>query len=768
MPDVKAPYNFVPLNENVFFPSWAKLVSHDVPFKEGLSGKIALKITAESPIFIRKEYEQGDHYINSDGKEMPPENSNTRKLTSRNNDERVISTEFCHIKESGDRKRYYIPGSSIRNMLRSVFEIFTFSKLNTDLFTDRRYGVRDFQNLDVYTLLNNTDEIRIGYLVKKENGYTIYDKGIPVKKPHSGIYFDITHNKKTENISFKEYFSEQSVYNTKIKKEKEGKEKKEEGDEEKEKRYTLLSRAKTAKYKYELYKKEFDSTNENYVFTGQPGFNDHTKGKQNEFWIKALDEQSDRPIEVSETAYQDFKFIYNDYEGSTNISTDWEYWKKRLEQKKAIPVFFRIDPNSTDLIDFGLSFLYKMAYKNRILKAIKNIQPNFNSHEPDLTDCVFGTKSEKGIGLKGRIHVAHAFSDNAETVGKSYSVVLATPKASYYPFYVNQSVAPNTELTLEKYSTYHDDNVKIKGRKRYPLCEVNIDANLAKDNQGKVSTTLRPLRKGTIFTTELSFHNLLPCELGAVLSAITFHDTADCRHSIGSGKPFGLGRIKVEITKTIGFSESDKISLMGKFENALMEQIGNLTKQRSITELVTMASINSIEDNSHHGYMPLIDFPKIKTEKKALPHFSSFYNTTQPINSLNTKKEVLPPCFNSFLIFSKINSIHDEINNAKDKLSEVKTKISVISKEASNIKKLESIHFHDLEEGKTELMAVVADDNLKRVNIHIDGSYIEAQLITKYMNIEHINKGDSIRVVIQQLSQGKRKVVSVKYLPPIQ
>jgi len=67
MPEVKAPYNFVPLNEKVFFPDWADLVSHDIPFKNGLSGKIELEITAETPIFIRKPYEEGDeYYLNKD------------------------------------------------------------------------------------------------------------------------------------------------------------------------------------------------------------------------------------------------------------------------------------------------------------------------------------------------------------------------------------------------------------------------------------------------------------------------------------------------------------------------------------------------------------------------------------------------------------------------------------------------------------------------------------------------------------------------------
>lgn len=50
---ITAPFNFVPLNEKVFFPLWAEYVSHDIPFEDGESGEIDITITAKSPIFVR-------------------------------------------------------------------------------------------------------------------------------------------------------------------------------------------------------------------------------------------------------------------------------------------------------------------------------------------------------------------------------------------------------------------------------------------------------------------------------------------------------------------------------------------------------------------------------------------------------------------------------------------------------------------------------------------------------------------------------------------
>src|SRR5680860_845721 len=59
---VKSVYNFVPApkEDEVFKPDWAEQVSHDIPFSDGESGEIELKITAESPIFIRNGHSKED------------------------------------------------------------------------------------------------------------------------------------------------------------------------------------------------------------------------------------------------------------------------------------------------------------------------------------------------------------------------------------------------------------------------------------------------------------------------------------------------------------------------------------------------------------------------------------------------------------------------------------------------------------------------------------------------------------------------------------
>lgn len=93
---IKAPFNFVPLSSDIFYPSWAKQISQDIPFSNGVSGTIELTITARTPIFIRNGY-VGDKKDNS----------------------------FCHTSDG----TFFIPATTVKSCIRSVLEIMSFGKL---------------------------------------------------------------------------------------------------------------------------------------------------------------------------------------------------------------------------------------------------------------------------------------------------------------------------------------------------------------------------------------------------------------------------------------------------------------------------------------------------------------------------------------------------------------------------------------------------------------------------------------------------------------
>lgn len=97
---ITAPYNFIPLSDKVVMPFWAKYVSHDIPFENAQSGILKVKITAKSPIYVR--------------------NGVSRKVDQK----AAERNEFNNIDG-----RYFIPGSSLKGMIRNVMEIMSYGRM---------------------------------------------------------------------------------------------------------------------------------------------------------------------------------------------------------------------------------------------------------------------------------------------------------------------------------------------------------------------------------------------------------------------------------------------------------------------------------------------------------------------------------------------------------------------------------------------------------------------------------------------------------------
>lgn len=111
---ITAPYNFVPLNEKVFYPSWSEQVTQDLPFSDSEDGVIEVKLKNVSPLFTR------------DG---------------------ALEKHSAHIMGKDGKRHYFIPGTTIKGMLREIVEIMSFGKMQEDKdFQNRWFGYRDVAN----------------------------------------------------------------------------------------------------------------------------------------------------------------------------------------------------------------------------------------------------------------------------------------------------------------------------------------------------------------------------------------------------------------------------------------------------------------------------------------------------------------------------------------------------------------------------------------------------------------------------------------------
>lgn len=670
-PLVTSPYNFVPLNKEVFFPSWGEIVSHDVPFTDGHSGSIDIEIEAKSPIFIRgTKVNEGKSYANKDGED--------------------ISTEFMHYLDKDCKTRhYFIPGSSFRNMIRSVVETMSFGKMNFVNELDD-FSFRDMSNPLLYNLRRDANKLKMGWLIKGEKEVYIKDAG---------------------NLGSLQYSNENTVNQNRLS--------------------PSLSTLKSIEEKYNVeisynnFPKANSIQNSNsekiIVLTG------NIQGKNNEFLFTnpfLLEEDTHHP--VSKAIMSHFCLAYEN-------SESWKFWEGHFNNNKPVPVFFRFKGNQ--IVDFGLTVLYKMAFKKGILETLKINQKEVDDTRPDLAETIFGRTSDKNEKLKTRVTVAPAFSDNAkEANDEPEKLILGSPKPSFYPFYISQVTNNNWRLPNDKsFLTLNDDNAVLAGRKRYPIhFKPNPNAikpvvNSNNSNNDNVVSQFIPLATGTIFKTKIHYHNLLPVELGALLSALTFHSPkeGDYFHNIGMAKPYGFGKIKVTLTEV-----KEHAKYIGLYEKCMTEFDGNWLKSVQLKELLAMAKADEKQNITKLKYPNLGDFKDIKTNKKALPLYSRFMNVTPTINPHLT--------------------------------SEISKEYKTIEKPVLQLENQE-IAFNDIVLQETEIEFKIVSINPKKAQIHINQEKYECQYsVERGIDISKWQIGDIKNGLIIQISK-LGKINQVKY-----
>ncbi len=579
MATMKAPFNFVPLSDEVFFPDWANDISHDIPFKDGISGSIELKITAESPIFVR--------------------NGHTKEEAEKKTQE---FKDFSNIDGI-----YFIPSTTIKGTIRNVLEIISFSKMQQ--VSNKKYSIRDLQ-LPKYLAFFQNSNIHCGWMRKEgEEKVIITDCGIPRRISHKDLdeNFGTTFCEKFANpVTFKKDDNKTAKF-----------------------KYEQIGKAKlTSKFEELQLNKEnavdkrirvrFDSHGKEgtIVFTGQSGIRkekvlnyDKTirqkaSGKFYEFvFMNEALGTFELDTYDKEGIYNDFLFVYKD-------SKDWEFWRGKMRKGESVPVFFYKN-DSGELEHVGLSYLYKLPSKKRIKEYLPQ-EHSLNSL--DFSECIFGTTSNNK--LKGRAWFSHAMTDQKAT-NKELRVYMGSPKPSYYPIYLKQDgeggyMEKDGKSVLFK-TMLHDTSVILKGWKRYPIRN-NWDRVLSiPEGQDENANPFIPMPTGSVFSSILRFHNLKRVELGGLLEAILLPDGHS--HTMGFAKAYGYGRVKIEIGKVKGVNSNDIQTFKDEFKQLLSNQIKDFKKSAQKQEFLDMSKPQDLVIPLE--YMELDDFVACKRQNKS-------------------------------------------------------------------------------------------------------------------------------------------------------
>jgi CRISPR-associated protein (TIGR03986 family) len=614
MSNVKSTYNFVPAptEAEVFKPTWAEQVSHDIPFSDGESGEIELTITAETPIFIRDGH-------------------------SKDND----TNEFSYYIDANGEKQYFIPGSSLKGMIRNVLEIMSFSRLNKNLVNDDRYSFRDLSSATNQYMTNyNKFIIKGGWLSEKPDG------SWTIEECEDLAFINHRELKEEKNIPFRDLFLGQNPK-----------------DKTAESKYKMVTGEKLkGKFSTEIItlfggvtrniaKYDANGKEGRLVFTGQSSKRNEPEpprkanGKINEFVF--FDSETPNFLAISEKMQKDFKFIYYN-DDKNNISADWKFWRNGfLEKREKVPVFYSKDENG-NLNHFGLAYMYKLPFKN----SVRELEPLKSYTESlDLATAIFGF-TEKNNGLKGRVMCGNALQKGDVTELSEVREILGGPKASYFPFYLNQY-----KQDKKSYFTYDDRNATLKGFKRYPVHNDGVKKGDYDDKQlknQKVFSTFKLIASESEFKTKIRFHNLKPIEIGALLSAITFHGNEEkCFHNLGAAKSFGYGKVSIQINQ-LRFLSQSKEDYMSLFEEEMNQKIEGWWKKDALTELFAMASNTNDFTLEYPTIENFVDYKKTKNNDRS----------PKDIEKLDYYSEILGDRFkrNNFKSVASKNQIQDVLN----------------------------------------------------------------------------------------------------------
>lgn len=149
----------------------------------------------------------------------------------------------------------------------------------------------------------------------------------------------------------------------------------------------------------------------------------------------------------------------------------------------------------------------------------------------------------------GRVRVSHGILRESKGSFNATLAILSTPKPTTTQFYLLKNGQPDGNVN------YDDPDAQLRGRKFYRhhgdepskhaggKYEYERVGDVRDDQNRSVRGVLK---KGAIFEFNLEFENLDPLELGALLWALELEP--GMHHRLGYGRPLGFGSVTLQVT----------------------------------------------------------------------------------------------------------------------------------------------------------------------------------------------------------------------------
>lgn len=498
---VHAPYNFVPFSDKnplIPYASMEELPAHDSIRADLKTGEIHVTLQAETPVFV------------SDGGRAANEKQNLHFF-------RLPNGEFA------------IPGSTVRGMVRENMQILGFGIIRHGVdLEDQRMFFRDVASSsksvsanakkyynavlktkskidpDTHKNYSSPENVCSGYLYMEKDHYLI--------RPTKHIYYRVS-RKHPGIADLGEQFAKViPVFFTA-------------GDDSVK---SISVKAKTIPGEHKgmlLYTgKAAGKPNHVYLFP-EPDYDSP------EIILSADDVLSYKvDLEQRKNALMGLKKTQGQQYRSDE---DWlSFWELPKNDGECKPVFY-IRHNGQ--LYFGMSAFLRIGYPHTLLEGLPLSQRDrkISADTPlDFPHAIFGY-AEKDSSYRSRVSFGDFPAEPGAEECKPVSMILGNPKPGYYPGYVKDG------------KDYTESDFQLRGFKQYWLMDVQPTS--VDPGKEKAGTTIRPLPKGSVFHGVVRFQNLTDEELGLLLWSLRLEE--GCYQSIGMGKPYGYGRMKLDIEK---------------------------------------------------------------------------------------------------------------------------------------------------------------------------------------------------------------------------
>lgn len=551
-----APYNFVPLPEKVVTVEASELAGHDI--YTGYTGYIDCELTTLSPLYTRAApnpqfFEQWA--------------DKTREMM-KDDKAREEYAQFFHL---DDTERPVIPGSSLRGMVRSLVEIVGYGKMQwvtSEQLVFRAVADQTSQGTYYRQRLMRDDgkkKVLKGQRTKwvqhftplMQAGYLEQQRGQWFIRPAQTIGGTTFARIDQIPAGLSNWKQCQNAYHIWV---------------------------KLSKYDYQDVKGGFlrikytpvleayrsVSASEN-LQEGVLCYSGPMDKKQREVVIFPADNSANaKLIQVDDALVR--AYLDQLTQGQKDLLGE-----KGIFSSQHQPIFYLMEKGK--LVFFGHTMLFRMPYEHSPLDFVPTRLRQEN--DIDLAEAIFGlapqSKTDKRGARAGRVFFVDAqlqtASDGIWLCDTPITAqILGSPKPTTFQHYLTQDEPdkvetgefdkqdrPKTELRLKHYASGLDKTV-IRGHKLYwhqrPSDFIeSTEPDWQTDTQ---HTQIRPVKEGVSFRFRVYFENLHDFELGALLWVLILPGQAgqDYCHSLGMGKPLGMGAVKITPTLYLGDRKS--------------------------------------------------------------------------------------------------------------------------------------------------------------------------------------------------------------------